>query len=207
MPRNCRLLALVAVFAAASTGCSLIPAKEVPQKAAPVERIDPSLKLIAVHLQLMDRLSQGTPAEQAEAFQAAKDAAEVTPNTNNRLHYALALATPGHGAANPELARQQLSTLLATPEMLLPAERTLAQLVLQNVEQRLILQAEIKRLQEEVAGLQRRRAADNSQRLQNEIEENSRLRKELAEAQAKLDEIARIERTMTERTPSKKPQR
>jgi hypothetical protein len=197
---------LVLLAAAALLGaCSLIPADDGAPAAVPAaERTDPSLRLIGEHLQRMQRLSQGSPAEQAEIFQSARDGAELSPTTQNRLGYALALATPGHGATDPQLAHQQLSALLAAPETLLPAERALAGMVLQNVEQRLILQAENQRLQTELADAQRQRTAANGRRLQAELEENARLRKALQEAQAKLDEIARIERSLTERAPPPK---
>ena len=43
--------------------------------------------------------------------------------------------------------------------------------------------------------------ATANQRLQTEIDENARLRKELEEARAKLDAIANIERSLNERKP------
>lgn len=196
---------LILALTGLASACSLIPTVQTPPPAKPLERVDPSLTLINSHLQKMERLALGTPAEQAEIFQGAKSAAEITPTTQNRLAYALVLATPNHGAANPELARQQLATLIAAPETLLPAERTLAQVMLQNVEQRLILQTETARLQTEIASLQQRQrnsSANRRQQAETE-EENAKLRKALAEAQAKLDEIARIERSMTERKPPK----
>jgi regulator of replication initiation timing len=41
-----------------------------------------------------------------------------------------------------------------------------------------------------------------TRRLQAEVDENTRLRKELDEARAKLDAIANIERSLNERKPS-----
>ena len=43
--------------------------------------------------------------------------------------------------------------------------------------------------------------ASANHRLQAEIDENARLRKELEEAHAKLDAIANIERSLNERKP------
>ena len=48
---------------------------------------------------------------------------------------------------------------------------------------------------------ERERNATASRRLQAELEENARLRKALEDAQKKLDAIANIERTITERKP------
>src|SRR6202034_1159973 len=99
---------------------------------------------IAPLLEMMSSLPQGDPARQAELFQSAKDAADLTPTTSNRLRYALALATPGYSGSDPVAAQRQLSELLARPETLLPVERLLALVELKEVEQRLILQAENK---------------------------------------------------------------
>jgi hypothetical protein len=179
-----------------------MPQPDEEPEPLPVTQPDPSLAVIGTHLDMMARLTQATPAEQAEIVRAARDAAELTPTTSNRLSYALALATPGHGQADPAAARQLLTELLARPETLLPAERALAWVCLRDAEQRLILQAENARLQSDAARVERERSASTNRRLQAEIEENTRLKKALAEAQAKLDEIKRIERSIVERSPS-----
>jgi hypothetical protein len=194
------LAVLCAVMSAAA--CTLMPQPDEEPEPLPVTQPDPSLAVIGTHLDMMARLTQATPAEQAEIVRAARDAAELTPTTSNRLSYALALATPGHGQADPAAARQLLTELLARPETLLPAERALAWVCLRDAEQRLILQAENARLQSDAARVERERSASTNRRLQAEIEENTRLKKALAEAQAKLDEIKRIERSIVERSPS-----
>lgn len=187
--------------AVVGAGCTMLP--QTPEPApVPVQQTDPSLTVIGSHLEMMAHLTQATPAEQAEILRAARDAAELTPTTSNRLSYALALATPGHGKADPAAARQLLTELLARPETLLPAERALAWVCLRDAEQRLVLQAENARLQSDAARIERERSASTNRRLQAEIEENQRLKKALAEAQAKLDEIKRIERSIVERSPS-----
>lgn len=184
-------------------GCGILP-QPAPERApeSPVVRQDPSLGVVAEHLDMMTRLNQGSPAEQAELFKNARDAAQLTPTTSNLLRYALALATPGHGASDPADARQRLSELLASPEKLLPAERSLAGVALDHVEQRLVLQRENEKLQADNARTERERGAATNRRLQAEIEENNRLRRALKEAQDKLDEIVRIERSIIERKPT-----
>jgi hypothetical protein len=194
------LAMLCAVLSAAA--CTLMPQPDEGPEPLPVTQPDPSLAVIGTHLDMMARLTQATPAEQAEIVRAARDAAELTPTTSNRLSYALALATPGHGQADPAAARQLLTELLARPETLLPAERALAWVCLRDAEQRLILQAENARLQSDAVRMERERSASTNRRLQAEIEENTRLKKALAEAQAKLEEIKRIERSIVERSPS-----
>ncbi len=196
--RSIAVSCLVLIAAA----CTLIPPQAQDTPPAPITQPDPSLAVIGTHLEMMARLTQATPAEQAEIVRGTRDAAELSPTTTNRLSYALALATPGHGQSDPSTARQLLTELLARSEALLPAERALAWVCLRDAEQRLILQAENSRLQSDAARIERERSASTNRRLQAEIDENARLKKALAEAQAKLDEITRIERSIVERAPA-----
>jgi hypothetical protein len=164
------------------------------------DRAQQDLGPIAPLLDMMSALPQGDPARQAELFQSAKDAADLTPTTSNRLRYALALATPGHSGSDPVAAQRQLSELLARPETLLPIERLLALVQLKEVEQRLILQAENKRVRDDALHddthdkLQAIKA-----RLAAESDENVRLRKALDEARAKLEAVTHIERSINDR--------
>ncbi len=185
----CGLLALLLC------GCGLSRPKEVP---APVQD-GPSQDLAAVEplLNMMSSLPQGDPARQAEQFQSAKNAAEISPTTSNRLKYALALATPGYGGSDPVAAQRQLSELLARPETLLPVERLLATVELREVEQRLVLQAENKRMRDDAPRDTRDKVQAITRRLAAESDENARLRKALDEARAKLDAVAHIEQRST----------
>jgi hypothetical protein len=183
-------LAALALSGCGALGRSKPPAPEIP------DHPSQDASYIAPLLDMMSNLPQGDPARQAELFQQAKDAAELTPTTSNKLRYALALATPGFGGSDPVAAQRQLSLLLARPETLLPAERLLAAVELKEVEQRLILQAENKRLRDEVP----RDSTDSRDKLQAlnrrlaaEADENAKLRKALDEARAKLEAITHIE--------------
>ena len=172
---------------------------------APIEQdpVPQDLSPVAPLLQMMSSLPQGDPARQAEMFQAAKDAAELSPTTSNRLRYALALATPGYSGSDPVAAQRQLSELLARPETLLPVERLLALVQLKEVEQRLILQAENKRMRDDASHDDSRdKLAAINRRLAAESDENVRLRKALDEARAKLDAITHIERSINDRGSS-----
>jgi hypothetical protein len=154
-------------------------------------------------LEMMSGLPQGDPARQAEQFQAAKDAADLTPTTSNRLRYALALATPGYSGSDPVAAQRQLSELLARPETLLPTERLLALVELKEVEQRLVLQAENKRVRDDAAHDDARdKLQAANRRLAVESDENVKLRKALDEARAKLEAITHIERSINDRGTS-----
>jgi hypothetical protein len=85
--------------------------------------------------------------------------------------------------------------------MLLPAERSLASLKLSQIDDYLTLEAENRRLQSEAVKADRERTANANHRLQAELDENARLRRELDEARAKLAAIANIERSLNERKP------
>jgi predicted O-linked N-acetylglucosamine transferase (SPINDLY family) len=150
-------------------------------------------------LELMSELPKGDPARQAELFQSAKDAATLSPTTSNRLKYALALATPGHGGSDAVAAQRQLSELLARPETLLTIERLLAQVELQEVDRMLVLQAENKRLRDDESHDSRDKLLAANRRLQAESDENAKLRKALDEARAKLDAITHIEGSINNR--------
>ncbi|HMD30148.1 MAG TPA: hypothetical protein VKH13_16390 [Steroidobacteraceae bacterium] len=161
------------------------------------------LSPIAPLLEMMSSLPQGDPARQAEIFQSAKDAADLAPTTSNKLRYALALATPGYSGTDPVAAQRQLSELLARPETLLPIERLLALVELKEVEQRLILQAENRRLHDDAPHDDSRdKLSALNRRLAAESDENVKLRKALDEARAKLEAVTHIERSINDRGTS-----
>jgi hypothetical protein len=175
------------------------------QKTAPdvnADRQQSDLGPITPLLEMMTNLPLGDPARQAELFQSAKDAAALSPTTSNRLKYALALATPGHSGSDPVAAQRQLSELLARPETLLAVERLLAMVELQEVDQRLILQAENKRLRDEAPHDSKDKLLAVNRRLAAESDENAKLRKALDEARAKLEAVTHIERSINDRGTS-----
>src|ERR1700721_911899 len=178
------------------------PRQPAPAPAQP-ESAQQDLSPIAPLLELMSSLPQGDPARQAELFQAAKDAANLTPTTSNKLRYAVALATPGYSGSDPVAAQRQLSELLARPETLLPIERSLALVELKEVEQQLILQPEIKQARDDAAHDDSRdKLQAINRRLAAELDENVKLRKALDEALAKLEAVTHIERSINDRAPN-----
>jgi hypothetical protein len=161
---------------------------------------------ISAYIATLQRLVQGSPAEQAEVLAALRAGYDSTPEGQSLLHYALALAAPSHPGRNPELAQQLLRQSLARPELLSMSERALGVVELQRVDAELKLAAENQRLVgEPQTDRDRQRAAANAaaaRRLQAEIDENAKLRKALEEARAKLDAIAAIESNISDRPPS-----
>jgi hypothetical protein len=198
-PRRAARLTACAVLLATLSACGTLLAGPKTPPPPPPSGPPQDAAVLAPLLDLMSALPQGDPARQAELFQSVKDAADLTPTTSNRLKYALALATPGYNGSDPVAAQRQLSELLARPETLLPVERLLATVELKEVEQRLILQAENKRLREEAPPDDREKLQATNRRLAAESDENARLRKALDEARAKLEAVTHIERSITDR--------
>ena len=182
----------------ALTACTL-PATDRTSSAPPPAQNAPVD--LGPYLELMERLANGEPAQQADLFHDVERAYAAAPTTSNSLRLAVALVTPGHPASKPADGKKLLETLLATPERLLTNERLLASVVLQDTTTRLKLEADARRVLATVDE-RTRSQANSDRRAQNLAEENARLRKSLEEAQAKLDAIRAIERTIIERNPS-----
>jgi hypothetical protein len=155
----------------------------------------------------LSQLVQGSPAEQAELIAGARAAYDPARPGSAALRYGLMLAAPNHPAHDAALAQRVLREALSRPELLTSAERSLAIVESQRMESELRARAEVDRLTTE---LQRERdrqktaapSASVARRLQAEMDENARLRKALDEAHAKLDAIANIERSISDRPPA-----
>jgi hypothetical protein len=167
-----------------------------------IDRASASATVITSYLDGLQKLLTAQPADQAEMVAAAQRDYETAPTPSHQLRYALILATPGHAATDQPRGQRLLRELMASPAALLPSERALAYLEQQKVDAQVMLTAENKRLQNAATRTQIDRSSNLSKRLQSEIDENARLRKELDAAQAKLDAISDIERSLSERKPS-----
>jgi hypothetical protein len=200
-----RPLPVAALLLALLGGCAVLgPRNEGEVVRAPTPGADRDTQvavLLAGTLQSLQRLASGTPAEQAEILAAARQAYERAPGGGPQLRYALVLATPGHGARDPERARQLLRALAANPEVLAPVERAYTLVELSQLDRELALVADNQRLQTGATRAEQEQA-NAVRRLQAEIDENLRMRKLLEEAQAKLAAIATLERNLSERKPN-----
>lgn len=205
MPRNLLLLSLALSLA----GCAGLTDRD-GNRPPPV--VVPSTEAIqaaqvSAHLNALQMVVQGSPTEQAEAMAQARAGYDQARQGPAALRYGLLLAAPQHPARDPVLAQRLLREAMSRPELLGILERALATVELQRLDGELKLTAENERL---VAEAQRERerqrnapsAAALSRRLQAEAEENARLRKALDEARAKLDAIATIERSISDRPPA-----
>jgi hypothetical protein len=184
-----------------ASGCTLTSGQRLPPPTPEVNPAAATSTLLGEYLQLLQRLVQGPPAEQAEIVASAQRDYDLAPTPSHQLKLALVLGTPGHPAADLPRAQGMLRVLMANPEMLLPGERALTFLELSQIDDHLTLATENRRLQAEAVRAERERVASANHRLQAETEENTRLRRELEEARAKLDAIANIERSLNERKP------
>src|SRR5579871_4073565 len=202
-PRVSLVWVAVAAIAVGACASDFNPREHDAGQTPPVvDRNAASAAALTEDLQLLQRLVQGAPAEQAEITAAAQRDYETAPTPSRQLRFALVLATPGHPATDLPRAQRLLRELMANPEMLLSGERALAFLELQQIDDHLTLDAENRRLQGDAVRADRERLSTSNRRLQLETDENARLRKELEEARAKLDAIANIERSLNERKPN-----
>jgi hypothetical protein len=193
-----RLLGLLGL--ALLGGCASLTATHdapPPDRPPTIDRAVTQATLLASYLEMLQRLVQGASAEQAEILSGARRELETAPTPSHELRYAMVLATPGHPGTDCSKAQKLLRELIATQETLLPAERAMAFLTLQSVDQTLSLTAENQRLQVSADHTDRDRLVVLNHRLQSELDENARLHKELDDAHAKLDAIANIERALS----------
>jgi hypothetical protein len=194
-----RLTALL-LAAALATGCTAVD-DWAGRKEAPPAPITDDGQMVAGYLATLDRLGRGGAAEQAEILQLTRATYLADPSTQHRLRYAFVLGVPGHAASDAEGARLLLGEALATPQTLLPSERALAELMVRELDARLALSQENAALRDATSTTDRDRIAGLNRRLQQETAEKDRLRRELEQAQAKLEAIAALEGGAAERKP------
>jgi hypothetical protein len=201
-----RALVACALLTLALSGCTLID--EWRRRPTPPP---PPPSAARVDLELLSRLPTDAPARQAAELDQARRDAVATPTATRRLRYALLLATPGHTGADPVAAQRQLSEILSNPDTLSAEERMLATIELGQVERQLALLTTNRRLRERTAAQAQAQsqatAADTHRQLAAAQAENVKLRKALADAQAKIDAVTHIERSIDERASGGSPPR
>lgn len=150
------------------------------------------------YLQELERLATGDPATQAEIFADAESRAKLTPDPSTNLRLALVLATPGHSESDAEQAQSLLRELLTQSPLMTPAEIALAQIHLKSVEDRIVLSSEARMLRQSSSRQTQTQEQAINQRIANVEAENRRLRRELRDAEGKLEAITTIERSIRE---------
>ena len=148
------------------------------------------------YLDELYRLAAGDPATQAEIFADAKSASTLTSGPSTNLRYALILTTAGHAGSDPQLAQSILRELLSQPELLTQVEISLATVHLKTAEELIVLASETRQLRASTSRATQTEEAASNQRLATVEADNRRLRRELEEAEGKLEAITSIERSI-----------
>ncbi|HSD70327.1 MAG TPA: hypothetical protein VLB07_12280 [Woeseiaceae bacterium] len=191
-------LLAVALATALTAGCTQTKNWLQGRKTADAEPVILGAPETNQYINEIYRLVSGDPATQAEIYADSSAAAQLTPDPSTRLRFALVLATPGHAGADPAAAQTILRELLAQQELMTPGEISLATISLRQVEEQIMLGAETNRLRSENSRAASTEEAAVAQRMADIEAENRRLRESLTEAEAKLEAITSIERSIRE---------
>ncbi len=148
------------------------------------------------YLSELSDLSSNDPALQAEIFADSQAAAQLTPNPSTTLRYALVLATPGHPGSDPQQAQSILRELMTQTALMTSTEIALATIYLKSTEELILLGSEARRLRASTDRAQRTEEAAINQRLATVEAENRRLRRDLEDAESKLEAITSIEQSI-----------
>ena len=144
------------------------------------------------------QLTSGDARQQADIYDDATAAAKLTPGPSSTLRLAMVLATPGHAQSDPGRAVTLLVEVLEQEPLLTAAELSLATVYLANAERLAAATGEVARLRDASARASRAEQQTSARRIAAVEAENERLRKELGEAEQKLEAITSIERSIRE---------
>ncbi len=153
---------------------------------------------VGVYVAELGRVASGDPAAQAEIFADASTAAQLTPSPSTNLRLGLVLAVPGHPESDPERSASILREVLTQTILLTPGEISLAVIHLNNVERQIVANAESRRLRASSSRAAQTQEDATNQRLATVEAENRQLRRNLEEAEQKLEAITSIERSIRE---------
>ena len=171
-------------------------ASNTPAQAAPVPPPSP----LAPYLATLAAMAPGDPARQQAELAAALAATQQTPSAAATLRYALALGSAGSSESNPVQAKRLLGDLLAGPNDLPPEVLEFAAAYLREFDARVALYAELARQREESEQKLKSNDSSATKRADALAAENARLKKQLAEAERKLDAVAEMEQSLQEQT-------
>jgi hypothetical protein len=203
-PGTVALCLLLGVGGCTSVG-GLLPGKGHSKTTVNTTERDPTEASRAL-IEVLARMQVDSASTQAELVAAAREAVDQEPTVPNRLRYAAYLALPRQPSSDPVAARRQLSEILAKPELLRPAEQVIATVLLDEVDDRLVLQSEANHLRQELSNREKdRQTAVAPKHLPTDADEIARLKRALDEAQRKLDAVTQVERSMLGRGNPPKP--
>jgi hypothetical protein len=190
-------------------GCVPLQTAQAPAT-QPVMSPAPAPAILAQYLDTLAKMAPGDAARQQAELASVRAVAQQSPSSAHTLRYALALGCAGRPDSNPVEAKRLLTEVLAGPNDLQPEELQLANAYLREFDARVALYAEVARQREESE--QKLRSIDsNAARRADALQaENGRLRKQLTEAERKLEAVAEMERSLLEQqqeTPAEPPPR
>jgi hypothetical protein len=204
MPRSTTIIrirntAILLLLAGALAGCESTSNWMKGRKTAkPSSSYSGNGPLTDPYIDEIYRLVNGDPATQAEIAADAQSAAQLTPSPATELRYALILGTPGHAETNESQAQNMLRELLANTALMTQMEIELATIQLKAIEQRIGLEAEVRRLRSANSQVDTTEDAAIARQIANVEAQNRQLKQALAEAEEKLDAITSIERSTRE---------
>jgi len=186
--------------------CTGLEADQAGPPQPPQATSAPAPATVAPYLDTLANMAPGDPARQQAELSSALTAAQQTPSAANTLRYVLALGSAGHKDSNPVEAKRLLADLLAGPNDLSPQERELANGYLREFDARVALYAELARQREESEQKLKSNDSGATKRADALAAENARLKKQLAQAERKLEAVAEMERSLQEQTPEAAPE-
>ena len=143
-------------------------------------------------------LAAGDEFKQADVYDDASSSARLTPGPSSSLRLGLVLATPGHAGSDPVRAQAVLREVLNQEELLTRDELALATIHLASAERLAGAAAETERVRDASSRAARTEEQALSRRLATAEAENQQLRRELEDAEQKLEAITSIERSIRE---------
>jgi hypothetical protein len=179
------------------SGCAAVQPVCPPSPTTPPPA--PARPDLAPYLAALDSVSARDPAIANAALAALRAEREAAPSAVATMRYALALGAAARTDSDPVEARRLLDEVLAGSG---PDEdaRRLAAALRDEFDARIALVAELARERQ----LAERRRSEDTTGLERRIEalavENQRLRRELTQAQSKLNAIEDIERALSEQS-------
>jgi flagellar biosynthesis GTPase FlhF len=203
--RSAQALGLIPAFLALGA-CAGMESRSAAQTPSPPTLATPAPATIAAYLDTLANMAPGDPIRQQAELAAALESARQSPTAANRLRYALALGAAGHKDSNPVEAKRLLADLLAGPNDLGTQELELANAYLREFDARVALYAELARQREESQQKLKLNDSSATKRADALAAENARLKKQLAEANRKLEAVAEMERSLQEQAQDQAPE-
>jgi len=194
---HARLLPGLATLTLLTACTALQPRHEAEPAPAPKVEAPASASLVP-YLDTLAKMAPGDAARQESELAATLAAARQDPSASNTLRYALALGSAGHPDSNPVEAKRLITELLAGQDNLTLPEREFATAYLREFDARVALYAELARQREESEQKLKSVDASAGRRADQLASENARLKKQLAEAERKLEAVAEMERSLLE---------